>query len=59
MIISMNFQEKENGHTEKQYESDTVKDQDIRDMSNASIAEKLHLLFGSAHEEETRSIKEL
>lgn len=45
--------------TEKQDECDAVQDQNVRDVSNARVTEKFHLLLRGAEEEESGSVEQL
>lgn len=40
-------------------EGETVEDQDVGNVVNARIADKSHLLFSGAHEEESRGVQQL
>jgi hypothetical protein len=44
--------------TEEQQKADAVQNQDVRNVSNVMVTQELHLLLGSAHEQEATGVKQ-
>ena len=44
--------------TEEQQEADAVQNENVRNVSNVVVAQKLHLLLGGAHEQEATGVKQ-
>ena len=44
--------------TEEQQKADAVQNQNVRNVSDVVVAQKLHLLLGGAHEQEATGVKQ-
>jgi hypothetical protein len=44
--------------TEEEQEADAVQDQNVGDVGDMVVTEKLHLFFGGAHEEEATCVQQ-